>query len=114
MIHVTRDWKARHEGYFERDVKYILERAFIGSSFFAYSETSKYRPSEDEVVWKQNRGDIPEVVEVYHKGEWLCDVHSKMSRDEMVNKVYKVLQLKKLAILQKENEQNSITKPSSS
>lgn len=114
MIHITRDRHEKIEGFFERHVKNLLEHAFTGSGFFAYSETAKYKPSEDEAVWRQNRGDIPEVVEIYHKGEWLCDVHSKMTRDEMVNKVDKVLQLKKLAILQKENEQNSITKPSSS
>lgn len=91
MIHVTHGTQARIEGFFERNVKWLLDHAFVSHSFFALSETAKYKPSMDENVWRQNRGERDEYVEIYHKGEWLCDVHSGMKRDEIVNKVARTL-----------------------
>jgi hypothetical protein len=107
MVHVTSGWRPKIEGEFEREVKWILNNALTSSEFFTLSETAKYRPSEDEGIWRQNRGEREEYVEVYYKGDWLCDVHSKMTRDQIVNKVYKVLQLKFLARREKEREQNA-------
>lgn len=107
MIHTTYGTREKIEGVFERQVKWILNNAFTSNKFFALSETAKYRPSEDESIWRQNRGERPEFVEVYYKGEWICDVHSKMSRDEIVNKVYKVIQLKVAAKRERENNANS-------
>lgn len=104
MVHVTYGFKPKIEGRFEREVKWILNNALTSSEFFTLSETAKYRPSEDEGIWRQNRGERPEFVEVYYKGEWICDVHSRMSRDDIVNKVYKVIQLKIMAKKEKERE----------
>lgn len=109
MVHVTRDRREKIEGQFERQVKWILNNAFTTDKFFALSETAKYKPSMDEAVWKQNRGEREEYVEIYYKGEWICDVHSKMSRDEIVNKVWKVIQLKIEAKKQKEREKDAHT-----
>ena len=94
MIHVTRDRRERIEGYFERFVKDLLRRAFIRHDFFALSETAKYKPSESLDTWQQMKGERAEIVEIYHKGNWLCDVTSRMTRDQIINKVWKILQLK--------------------
>lgn len=107
MVHVTHGFAPKIEGYFEREVKWILNNALTSSEFFTLSETAKYRPSEDEEIWRQNRGEKPEFVEVYYKGEWICDVHSKMKRDEIVNKVYKVIRLKIMAKREKEREKDA-------
>jgi len=105
MIHATSDLRPKIEGYFEKYVKDLLNRAFSNPQFFTISEVAKYRPSEDESIWRQNRGLIPEVDDVYYKGEWLCDIHSKMSRDNIIDKVNKFLILKKEKDAKKELEQ---------
>lgn len=96
MVYITHGRRERIEGYFERYVKDLLNRAFTNADFFALSETAKYKPSEDESIWMQNTGRKAEVVEVYSKGEWICDVYSGMTRDEIVNKVWKLLNYKRL------------------
>lgn len=94
MIHVTRDRAPKIEGYFERYVKGLLDRLFTHSDFFALSEVAKYKSTEDSNVWEQNKGNTPEFCEIYHKGDWLCDVHSNMSRDDMAKKILHIFRLK--------------------
>jgi len=91
---VMRDRREKIEGHFERSVKWLLSRAFTNANFFTISECAKYKPSESLDTWRQNSGQIPEVVEVYLRGEYICDLHSKMTRDQMINKVWKIMQLK--------------------
>lgn len=87
MVHITHDRREKIEGKFERDVKWLLEHSFYNSGFFTISEVAKYKPAEDLSVWNQARGREKEIVEVYHKGEYLCDVDSSMNRDQVIRKV---------------------------
>lgn len=109
MIHITQDTREKIEGKFEREVKWLLDHAFTNSTFFTLSETAKYRPMEDETIWEMNKGKRNEVVEVYHKGEWICDVHSGMTSDEIVNRVWRIMQFNKAEKLRKEAEKNATT-----
>lgn len=113
MFHYTRDRREKIEGHFERTVKDLLNRAFVNGGFFTLSEVAKYKPSEDESVWDQAKGNKLEVVEVYNKGEWICDVTSGMTRDEMVEKVWKSLEFKKLDKLKKLKESERNANPNS-
>ena len=82
------------EGLFEKRVKNLLSRAFSSSYFFTLSEIAKYKPRADLTAWKQKKGYLPECVEIYYKGEYVCDVFSTMSKDEIVKKVWKTVSLK--------------------
>ena len=104
MIHITRDTREKIEGKFERHVKSLLSSVFHNSHFFTLSERAKYRPMEDEYIFKMNRDEIPEIVEVYYMGDWICDVSSTMRENEIVNKVWHILQLKVEAKKKKERE----------
>ena len=106
MVHITQGMREKIEGRFEMDVRWLLNHAFVHNEFFTLSECAKYKPSMDENIWRQNRGEREEYVEIYHKGEWLCDVHSKMGRDQMIEKVARhlgnKLERERLLKLQKE------------
>jgi len=104
MFYATQDRREKIDGQFERNVRWILSHAFTNSEFFTLSEVAKYKPSEDITVWKQNRGVIPEHVEIYQKGEYLCEVDSGMTRDELVSHVWKNLELKKDREKEKEKD----------
>jgi len=95
MFHVTRDRRERIDGHFEKNVRWLLSHAFTSSHFFTLSETSKYKPSESSDTWRMMKNEVPEVVEVYHKQEFLCDVDTTMTRDQIISKVWKNLELKK-------------------
>lgn len=86
MVYVTHGRREVIEGQFEKDVRYLLNSVYTNAHLFTLSERGKYKPSEDENVWKQNRGLVPECVEIYYKGDWICDVFSNMTRNEIVNK----------------------------
>lgn len=42
--------------------------------FMAISNLKMYKPSEDAFIFAQKVGNLPEICEVYWKGEYLCDV----------------------------------------
>src|SRR3990172_6383517 len=90
------------EGRFERHVKDLLSRAFISPGFFACSEVGKFRPGEDETIWQQKMGERAEVVEVYYKGEWICDVTSNMKNEEIIRRVWRLLEFNKAEKIRKE------------
>ena len=102
-----RGQREKIDGRFEREVRWILSHAFTTDKFFTMSECAKYKPSEDHEIWRQNVGERPEVVEIYYKGEWICDVRSDMTRDQMINKVWRIIQLKVAAKKKKESEKNA-------
>jgi len=106
-MYITRDKRERIEGYFERSVKWLLNHAFTNSDFFTLSEIAKFKPSEDESIWEQAKGNKDEVVEVYNKGVWLCDVHSGMTRDQIINRVWKSLEFNKAKKAREESEKNA-------
>lgn len=37
-----------------------------------WAEVDKYRPGEDESVWKQKKGKSPHAYEIYFDGEFVC------------------------------------------
>lgn len=52
--------------------------------FSVYAEKTKYNPDTVEWSWKQWRGKLPEVCEIYFSGEYLCDIHENMRRDQAI------------------------------
>lgn len=110
---VGQDHKERIDGFFEREVRWLLKNAFTNSDFFTLAETAKYKPLESYDTWMQMKGERDEVVEIYHRGEWLCDVHSGMKRDDMITKVATVLgnklEAEKFKRLQEEQKQKGVT-----
>ncbi len=42
--------------------------------FTAVSNIRMYRPNADEFIYDQKIGKIPEICEVYMRGEYICDV----------------------------------------
>ena len=98
------------DGQFERFVKSLLSHAFTNSEFFTISEVAKFNPAQDRTAWEERNGRRPEVVEVYRKGEFVCDLHSLMKTEDMISKVWRNLEL----IKQKEVEKKNATSVSTS
>jgi hypothetical protein len=62
----------------------VLERGLnmmIASNFKDYkdwrvlSNIKKYKPSMDKFIFAQKTGKIPEICEIYWKGEFVCEVN---------------------------------------
>jgi hypothetical protein len=81
--------------YFEKGLMLLIELNFPNpKDFTIISERRRFRAREDEYIWKQNREDIPEVAEIYYKNEYLCDVVSKETPEQVLKKIKMLLKVK--------------------
>jgi len=68
---------------FQKQVINMIDKNFKESYRFTIkAEKTMYDPDWVEDSWKQWKGIMPEVCEVYFGGEFLCDVNQKMQPTE--------------------------------
>jgi len=88
--------KQKHEKtFFEKGIEMIIMNNFKDFSKFAvFAEVRKYRPMEDESIFNQQNEILPEVVEVYFNGEFLCDLVETMMPSVVLDTIEKNLYYK--------------------
>ena len=75
--------------YFERGIELIIMNGFENfSRFTVFAEIRKYKAYEDEALLKQQREELPQIVEIYFDNEFLCDVVDTMSPGQ----IYQIIQ----------------------
>lgn len=73
---------------FEKAVHHLLEENFEDGKYFTViEERRKYNAQTSQFIWEQHMGRRPHVVEVYWKGEYVCDIRSDMQPREALNRV---------------------------
>jgi hypothetical protein len=73
---------------FEKAVHHMLQENFPDGEYFTViEERRKYNAQVSEEIWLQHKGRKAHVVEVYWKGEFVCDIRSTMQPREALNKV---------------------------
>ncbi len=74
------------ESDFVKGVARLIEENFKTPSDFAVQSMKKvFKLDEDSRIYKMNKGEIPEVVEVYWKERYLCDLIETMGHDEVLH-----------------------------
>lgn len=72
----------------ELGVKKLILSNFRDSRYFSYiSDLRQYKPREDESVYNQKIGKIPESVDVYFKGHYLTTITADNKPDEALAKI---------------------------
>lgn len=87
--------------YLEQGVRKLINAKFQRSELFqVISEKTKYKVKEDPYLLAQSQGILPEVVEVYFNGEFLCEVYETMKPDEAYIAIVTALTAKRNRIIQ--------------
>jgi len=73
---------------FEKAVLNLIKTNFADhEKFKVFEERKLYNPMYSEYIWKQNKGLIPYVCEVYFDGDYVCDVSSNETPPDVVEKI---------------------------
>ena len=72
----------------ERGIYTLLQREFQNyNEFSVMSNLKKYKPSEDAFIFGQKIGKIPELCEVYLRGDYVCEVSIFDSPSQALTKI---------------------------
>lgn len=64
-----------HFTILEKGIYTLISREFQNyTDFRVISNLKKYKPGEDPFIFGQKIGKIPELCEVYMKGEYICEI----------------------------------------
>ena len=55
--------------------------------FYVISDLKRYKPSMDASIFAEKTGQIPEVAEIYWKGEFVCSVSMAHNPDMALQKI---------------------------
>jgi len=82
---------------FEKGVIHVIKSEFRDWYMFGVeSNIRKYRPREDRFIYGQKSGQIPEFLDIYFKGKYVCEVNAAMRPDEVSALIqYSLIQLLK-------------------
>jgi len=83
MIHTIQRNDPNIRLNFEKSVENLIRQNFKDSRYFSViAEIRKYKSGEEASIRNQVMGREPRRVEVYFKGEYLCDIRENMSREK--------------------------------
>lgn len=81
-----------NETYFEKGIKMLIMNNFPNFSRFSYiAEVRRYKTAEVKEIWEQENNMLPQIVEIYFDGEFLCDVIETMDAQQVLSEIEKQL-----------------------
>lgn len=85
--------KAKH--YFESALEFLIEHNFEDSEHFhVQAEVRKYSPDVFIEAKAQKEGKLPNMAEIYYKGEYVCEVNETMNPKQVIDRIVFALSLK--------------------
>ncbi len=93
---------AKQKHYFEAALEFLIEERFQDSENFHVVAETTLHGKDDPYITAQKQGKLPTVVEIYYKGEYVCDVNENMNPTQVVDRITFALSLKPHLEVQKE------------
>lgn len=97
---------------FEKSVEDLIRQNFKDSGYFSViAEIRRYKAGEEMSIRDQVMGREPRRVEVYFKGEYLCDIPENISKEQglaLIN--FRLLQVLRGSYIPRDNQKIYVSK----